>query len=349
MDSSPILFILNMAGAAALLIWAVRLARTGFERAFGGKLRLWLRRSTANRWAAAASGASAAVLMQSSTAVAVLMAGFVSTGAIGGVAALAILLGADLGSAIVAQILNARLDPVMPLLLLAGVLIFLRSSRRQLRQIGRILIGLALVFLSLDLIRASSLPLVDSTSARAVMVYLSGDVLTAFVIAAAFAWLVHSSVAAVLLFATLAAQGLLPGPAANAMVLGANLGGSIIALMLTLRADITVRRVVWINLVLRGGGAAAVLVLLSRTDLASSLPGDEPGQAALYLHLIFNGALLLVCLPLITPLMRLAAIILHDPGDQNTPGTALSNLDHSVLDQPPRAVACAVRGLVADG
>ena len=87
----------------------------------------------------------------------------------------------------------------------------------------------ALVFLSLNLIRASSLPLVDSTSARAVMVYLSGDVLTAFVIAAAFAWLVHSSVAAILLFATLAAQGLLPGPAANAMGLGANLGGSIIA------------------------------------------------------------------------------------------------------------------------
>ncbi len=88
MESAPILFVLNMAAAAALLIWAVRLVRTGFERAFGGQLRLWLRRSTSNRLAAAGCGALAAVLMQSSTAVAVLMAGFVSAGTIGGLAGL---------------------------------------------------------------------------------------------------------------------------------------------------------------------------------------------------------------------------------------------------------------------
>ena len=97
---------------------------------------------------------------------------------------------------------------------------------------GRILIGLALIFLSLDLIRDASAPLVQSAAAASAMTYLSNDLITAFLLAAIFAWLVHSSVAAVLLFATLAAQGLLPGAAANAMVLGANLGGSVIAVML---------------------------------------------------------------------------------------------------------------------
>jgi phosphate:Na+ symporter len=349
METTPLFFILNMAGAAALLIWAVRLVRTGFERAFGGQLRLWLRRSTATRVSAAASGAAAAILMQSSTAVAVLMAGFVSAGAIGGAGGLAIVLGADLGSAVVALILNSRLGVVTPVLLLVGVLIFLRSSRRQLRQIGRILIGLALVFLSLDLIRSASLPLVDSAGARSVMLYLADDTLTAFLIAALFAWLVHASVAAVLLFATLAAQGLLPAPAAFAMVLGANLGGSLIAFFLTLKSDVTVRRVVWSNLALRGGGALLVLWALSSFDLPTHLLGVSAGTQALHLHFVFNFVLLLVCLPLIGPLTRLAEGLIAAPPDQARQGQARTALDPTVQDQPRRAFACALRELVQMG
>ncbi|MBK0398161.1 Na/Pi cotransporter family protein [Limibaculum sp. M0105] len=349
MESAPTLFVLNMAAAAALLIWAVRLVRTGFERAFGGELRLWLRRSTANRLAAAVSGGLAAILMQSSTAVTMLMAGFVSSGAIGGVSGLAIVLGADVGSAVVAMVLNSRLAAVTPLLMLTGVLIFLRSSRRQLRQIGRIFIGLALVFLSLDLIRASSLPLVESEGARTAMLYLAGDPVTAFVLAACFAWLVHSSVAAVLLFATLASEGLLPTEAALAMVLGANLGGSFIAVVLTLKADAIVRRVVWVNLALRGGGAAIALILVARSVIPTDIFGDDPGHRALLLHLAFNAALLLVCLPLVGVLMRVATAVIPAPRDARSGGVSRTALDTSLQDQPKRAFACAVRELVHMG
>jgi phosphate:Na+ symporter len=147
------------------------------------------------------------------------------------------MLGADLGSAIVAQILNSQIAVLTPLLLLVGVFLFLRSARRSMRQIGRILIGLALIFLSLDLIRDASTPLTNSKAALTALNYLSVDPLTAFFLAAVFAWLVHSSVAAILLFATLSAEGVLPLGAAFAMVLGANLGGAFIAFVLTLQAN----------------------------------------------------------------------------------------------------------------
>jgi phosphate:Na+ symporter len=349
MDSSPVVILLNMAAAAALLIWAVRLVRTGFERAFGRQLRLWLRRSTTNRVSAAATGSVAAILMQSSTAVAMLLAGFMSSGAIGRAAGLAIMLGADLGSAIVAQILNSPIAFLTPLLLLSGVIVFLRSARRELRQIGRILIGLALIFIALDLIRDASAPLSASAAAQTVLLYLAGDPVSAFLIAAVFAWLVHSSVAAVLLFATLAAQDILPIDAALAMVLGANLGGSLIAFFLTLQATVAVRQVVWTNLVLRGGGAALALYLLKRLDLAEALPGGSPALQVLNLHLFFNLALLVVGLPLVGPLMRIAARLVTDP-----PGAAPENLVRSVLDlsvqnQPRRAFACAQRELIEIG
>ncbi|SEM25472.1 phosphate:Na+ symporter [Roseovarius tolerans] len=346
MESTPVLFVVNMAAAAALLIWAVRLVRTGFERALGAKLRLWLRRSTSNRLAAAGSGAATAVLMQSSTAVAVLMAGFVTTGAIGSVAGLAIMLGADLGSAIVALVLSSQLAVVTPVLLLAGVMIFLRSSARRMRQVGRILIGLSLVFLSLDLIREASLPLTGMSGAEVAMLYLAEDALLAFVIAALFAWLVHSSVAAVLLFATLAAEGVMPVDVAFAMVLGANLGGSIVAVVLTLNAESAVRRVVWCNLVLRGGGAGALLVWLANHDLPFAGLDMNAGHQALFVHLAFNVVLLLVSLPLVGPFMKMARMIVPDEPQLQAEGASRSALDPTVQNQPKRAFGCAQRELV---
>ena len=348
MENSPVLILLNLAAAAALLIWSVRLVRTGFERAFGGHLRQWLRHSTNNRFAAGFTGAAAAVLLQSSTAVALLLAGFMTAGTIGTTSGLAIILGADLGSAIVVQLLTSPLAMLTPLLLLLGVMFFLRSSRRDLRQIGRILIGLALIFLSLDLIRDASAPLSASEAARNTMAYLSGDLLTAFLLAALFAWLVHSSVAAVLLFATLAEQAILPLEAAFAMVLGANLGGALIAFFLTLQSDTDVRRVILGNLILRGGGACIVLLLLSSFELASLMSGASPLQQVLNLHLLFNGVLLLIGLGLLKPTTQLAAVF------QASNGTAHENvvrsaLDPAVMNQPDRAFACAQRELVEMG
>lgn len=340
------LFLLNIASAAALLVWAVRLVRTGFERAFGVQLRVWLRHSTSNRVRAAGCGAFSAILLQSSTAVAVLMAGFVSAGSISGLAGLAMLLGADLGSAIVAQLLNSRLSAVAPILLLAGVLIFLRSRRRTARQIGRVLIGLALIFVSLDLIREASQPLLSNPAASAVMAYFANDLMTAFLVSALFAWLVHSSVAAVLLYATMAANGILPVEAAFAMVLGANLGGCIIALLLTLSADVTVRRVVWSNLALRGGGALFALYALSVMSAPPDWFGTEPGQAALNLHIAFNAAVLLACLPIAGRIHGAAVSLLRDLPADAEPAARQSALDPEALAHPKRALSCARRELV---
>ncbi|MAN98843.1 MAG: Na+/Pi-cotransporter, partial [Roseovarius sp.] len=202
-DPNLTVFFLQIAGAAALLIWSVRLVRTGVERAFSAELRLWLRRSGQSRVLAAFTGMIAAMALQSSTAVAILTAGFVASGGIAIAAGLAILLGADLGSALVAKLLLARQAWLIPVLLLGGVVLFLRGHQRRVRQGGRILIGLALIFVSLDMLRAATEPLTDAPAAAAAMQYLARDLLTAFLIGALLAWLVHSSVAAVLLFATL--------------------------------------------------------------------------------------------------------------------------------------------------
>lgn len=344
-----VFFFLHVAGAAALLIWAVRLVRTGVERAYSVQLRAFLRRSNSSRLQAAASGVFAALCLQSATAVAVLVSNFAVKGGIGLLAGMAILLGADIGSAVVSQILLVRQDFLIPLLLLCGVALFLRSSKNEIRQMGRILIGIALIFVALDMIRAATGPLIDNPATLSVMRYLGGDVLTSFLIGALFAWTVHSSVAAVLFFVTLTAQGLLPASGATAMVLGANAGGAFLAYILTLASSFTARRMVMANLILRGGGAALVLLALSQTGSVLSWLGENEARQVINLHLAFNVALALVSLPFLGWIVPVAERMMPDRTETAADFVRSSALDPSTLDRPDRALACAAREVLKMG
>lgn len=347
METNNILMItLHIAGAAALLIWAVRLVRTGVERAFTVQLRRWLRWSSSSKLLAATSGMGTAILLQSSTAVAILVSNFVSRGSVAAAVGLTILLGADVGSAVVAQLLVLKQTFLLPALLLIGVALFLRGQQRRTRQAGRILIGLALIFVSLDMIRAATAPLTDSEGAAAVMAYLAQDMLTAFVIGALFAWLVHSSVAAVLLFVTLVSQGLLPIEAATALVLGANMGSTFIAYFLTLTAPIEARRMVLSNVALRGGGAIISLMILNIIDVPLTWLGQSEASQVINLHLAFNIGLALLALPFTSLIMRIAERLItpkFDPANGSRPLTAL---DPAALETPDRALTCATREIM---
>lgn len=312
-------------------------------------MRIWLRHSARNRPLAAATGMGAAVLLQSSTAVAVLTSNFVSKGGLATAAGLAILLGADVGSALVTQLLMVRQPILIPLLLLVGITVFLRGEGSNTRQVGRIMIGLALIFVSLDMIRAATEPMIANPATQTVMAYLGRDLLTAFVIGAVFAWGVHSSVAAVLLFVTLAGQSILPTTAAAAMILGANLGGGFIAFVLTYSAPLAARRMVMANLILRGGGAALALVAIAAMPDVLHQLGVTPARQAINLHLAFNLLLALVALPFVGPIMAaLSYLMVEKPAPADALEIA-SALDPALLDRPQRAINCAARELLRMG
>ena len=343
-------FILNLAGAAALLLWSVRIIRTGVQRAFKTELRTWLRRSSGNPPLAAGTGALAAILLQSSTAVALLVTNFATKGTLTVAVGLAIFLGADLGSAIVTQILLVRATWLVPLLLLVGVVLFLKGEQSKTRQTGRILIGLALVLVSLDMIRAATDPIRDSAAIAPFANYLANDVFSAFVVGALLAWAMHSSVAAVLMFVTFTAQGLLPVEAAMAMVLGANLGGSFIPFTLTLGAPATARIIVIGNLLLRGGGAIIALLLLANSAIPLDSLGASAARQAINLHLAYNLAIVLFGLILIKPLINILDGMISDPiSAEAVKIERISALDSSAFDEPERALACASREVLHIG
>lgn len=138
------------------------------------------------------------------------------------------MLGADLGSAVVVYFLSLNLQLLAPVLLIAGTALFFKSNTRRLRQSGRALAGVGLIFVAFGLLGEATAPLRDSSLLPAMVGYLAGDPVTAMLAGAGIAWLLHSSVAAIVLLVALATHGVVPIEAATSLLIGANVGGALI-------------------------------------------------------------------------------------------------------------------------
>ena len=340
-------FLLNLTAAIVLLLYSTRMVRTGVERAFGAELRnvfMLSRRSTVlNSFA----GVLAAALLQSSTAVALLVSGFAATGVMGVTGSLAVVLGADLGTAVAVQFLSLDIAWLTPVLLVAGGLLFLKGSARVVRQIGRVVMGVAFILLSLRMIGDATEPLRSSPYLQPVVQHLSEDLLTAFAGGAMLAFVFHSSVAAILMLAAFCAQGLLPLEAGLPLVLGANVGSGLIAVWLTRNMHGKARRIALGNLVVRLLGGIAALVLLRHVALPLDVVAGTPARQLVSFHFLFNAVLLVVFLPLVVPLAALTRYLVpaaDDPAEGRV--KPASALDRNVLTNPGMALASATRELL---
>lgn len=342
--------LLNLAGAVALLLFATRMVRTGVERAYGDFLRQKLRGILKNPLLAVGSGALLAICLQSATAVALLVGSFVGSGIVGGTAGLLAALGADLGSAIVVKLLSFNLSLLVPICLVAGTVLFMATEDRKWLQIGRILIGIGLLILSLRLIGEASHPLRDSALLPVIIGYLSTDPVTAFVVAAVITWLFHSSVAAILLFVALASRDIVPLELGAVLILGANTGGGLIAFALSRAAPPKSRTVPIGNLIMRGAGAILALIgLVSLHPPLDALGGSAP-VILVNFHIAFNFMLALIGMalaPAVYPLAEKLAMLNAPPEPEERLEVAeISALDEKALGAPNLALANVTREVV---
>ncbi|MGC4026336.1 MAG: Na/Pi cotransporter family protein [Mesorhizobium sp.] len=341
--------LLHLAGAVALLLFATRMVRTGVERAYGDLLRHRLRGVLKNPFLAVGAGGVLAICLQSATAVALIVGAFVGSGIVGGASGLLAALGADVGSALIAKLLSFNLSFLSPLCLVAGTVLFMATDKRNLLQIGRILIGIGLLILSLRLIGEASEPLRDSELLPIIVQYLAGDPITAFIVAGIMTWLFHSSVAAILLFAALAQRHIIPLDLGVVLVLGANIGGAVIAVMLS-RASPPRSRIVPIgNLIMRGAGAIFALIVIMLFKPPFDELGATPTAAMLNWHIVFNIALAIVGIIVAAGVYRIAERIATAGVKTSADDPAvieLNVLNEAALDTPMQALGNATREVV---
>ena len=338
------LIALNLFGAIALLLFGLAQIKAGILRAFGSRLRDVLAAGTRTQPRAVFAGFAVTLALQSSTATALLVAAFAERKMVSTSKGQLVMLGANAGTAATVWIVSLHMSWLSPLALLVGYLLG-RSKSNRTRGIGKALVGVGLLTLSLVLLNLASEPMRASPALASFIGVLDSAWIVAFGFAALIALLSSSSLAAVMMIASIAATGDLDAPLVIALVLGANVGGAVPPVLATLSSGADALRLTLANLSVRGGGALLLLAL------ASSLLPQAPtwfsniAEQPVQVHLLFNGALVFLAWPLASITARLFEQIVADapveskdgprhllPDDLDNPVMALANATREVLD-----------------
>jgi len=335
--------LLDLMGGVALLLWGLHMVRSGIMRAFGSELRRLLSTALRNRFLALLAGIGVTALLQSSTATALMMTSFAARGLVALVPALAIMLGANIGTTLIVQVLSFNVSAVAPVLFLVGVVAFNLGQRTPTRDLGRVAIGLGLMLLALHILLDTLAPAENAPGVRALLEAITGEPVLCVLVAAALTWATHSSAAVVLLVMPLAYSHFITPVAALALVLGANLGSAINPVLEGgSSSNPASRRLPLGNLINRVIGVVVVLSFLQPIADAFTRLEPNPARMAADFHTAFNVALALVFIFLLDSLAWLLVRLLPDPVKSPDPSTPLY-LDETAIRTPSVALACAAR------
>ena len=337
------LVLLDLMGGVALLLWGLHMLQSGILRAFGPDLRRLLAGALRNRFVAFAAGIGLTALLQGSTATALITSSFAAEGLVSLIPALAIMLGANVGTTLIVQILSFNISAVAPILFIIGLVAFRSGAGSRIKDIGRVSIGLGLMLLALHILLDTLSPAENAPGVRVFMSAVTGDPVLCILIGALVTWAVHSSVASVLLIMSLAFAQFISPYAALALVLGANLGSAINPVFEGARRDNPASyRLPLGNLVNRLVGVLLVAPWLG--PIARILQAWQPDMAKLTaeFHVAFNLATAIIFIGLLDGMARLLKRLLPDRVRESDPARP-RYLDDGALETPSLALADAAR------
>jgi phosphate:Na+ symporter len=334
--------LINILSGVALLVWGTHIVRSGVLRVFGANLRRVLSASVANRFHAFLAGLGVTSLVQSSSATAVITASFVSQNLMPLAPALAIMLGADVGTSLVVQVFSFDLSWLAPITIGVGVVLHLSRKGTRVGQIGRVAIGIGLILLALQMILNAARPLTQAAGVKVIMASISGDPMLDLLVGAIFAIAFWSSLAVVLLTAAFAASGLIGLKMALFLVLGANLGSALLALLATYGTGPIGRRVALGNICFKVLGCAITVLLLGNIEQLLAQIDPDPFRMVVNFHLAFNLLLAATMIGFTAPIARLVERL--TPAEPlRDKGVKPKHLDIGALDTPALATSNAAR------
>jgi phosphate:Na+ symporter len=334
------LALVELAGHVGLLLWGTHMVSSGVQRGFGQTLRRFLGQNLGARVRAFLTGFGITVLMQSSTATGLLATSFTASGLIGLAPALAVMLGANVGTAALCELFTLNTAYIGPPLVLIGVFFFRWSSDGRTKNVGRIVIGLGLMLMALGGLVHTLSGIESAPLLKPALQGLSSDPVLAILLAAILTWACHSSIAMVLLVASFAASGVIELPGALALVLGANLGGALPPLVSATTSP--ARRLPVGNLVVRATGVVLAAGFIGPLSGLIERYDADPGRRVVDFHVVFNVCLALAFLLSVENFAKLLTKLLPDLPAAANPAAPLY-LDQAGLSSGTVALSNASR------
>ncbi|GDX07213.1 Na/Pi cotransporter family protein [Buttiauxella sp. A111] len=336
------LTLLHLLSAIALLVWGTHIVRTGIMRVYGANLRNVLSRSVEKKPFAFCAGIGVTALVQSSNATTMLVASFVAQDLVALTPALVIVLGADVGTALMSRILTFDLSWLSPLLIFLGVIFFLGRKQTRAGQLGRVSIGLGLILMALELIVIATAPITMAPAIKDIFTSLTGDIMLNAIIGALFAIISYSSLAAVLLTATLTASGAISLDVGLCLVIGANLGSGLLAMINNSASNAAARRVALGSLLFKLVGSLIVLPFVHiLADKMHKLPLPA-SELVIYFHVFYNLIRCLAMVPFAGPMANFCRKVISEEPEIDA-RMKPKHLDPTAIDTPALGLSNAAR------
>ena len=334
-------FLIELLGAIALLLWGLRMVRTGMMRAYGSQLKRLARQNEGRIFPMLTSGFLFAILIQSSTATAIIAASFAGQKILGISSAFIVILGADIGTAVAVVIASQKITIISPILLSIGIFGFLSTEKNKTRNLFRAISGLGLILLALSMVNRVGTGLANLGDFNTILQIFISQPILMLLFGIALTYLAHSSLAIVLLAVGFVQSALLPSDAGIYLVLGANIGSGLLPVITNWKASRNTRVPVTANLLVRSFGVAILFPFVGQ--LLAAYDNLYPAIAipALF-HLALNIGVAVIGLIFSSSILKLAANLIRVE-TENDGIIEPKHLDEEALSSPGQALACAKR------
>ena len=311
--------LLSLLGGLALFLYGMQMMSSGLEAAAGSKMKLILERLTANRFLGVLVGAGITAVIQSSSATTVMVVGFVNSGMMTLNQAVWIIMGANIGTTITGQLIALDVGALAPLFAFIGVAMVVFVKMPRAHHIGQIMAGLGVLFIGMEMMSSSMMPLRDSQAFVDLMTRFSNPLL-GIAVGALFTALIQSSSASVGILQALATSGAISFSSSVFILFGQNIGTCITAVLASIGTSRSAKRATIIHLMFNIIGTVLftiLCILFPLADLVDSFTPDAPAAQIANMHTTFNIVTTLLLLPLGNQLASLAVRILPEQPEEN--------------------------------
>ena len=311
--------VFNLLGGVGLFLFGMTIMSSGLKNAAGEQMRVILEHATKNRIIAVIVGVAVTMVIQSSSATDMMVIGFVNSNLMSLTQAIGVIMGANIGTTITAQITAFNLSAYAPIILFLGTVMYLFIKKNLVKHIGEVILGFGMLFLGISIMKEAIIPLSQSAAFIEFLSTLSNPLL-AVLFGVVFTAIVQSSSSSIVIFQAFAVQGLITYDLAVYLVIGAAIGSVTPNILASLTTNRNGKRTALLNLLFNLFRAGFLLILISLfpqiTDAIQSLSPNDIGRSIANTHTIFSITAVLVELPFINHIVALSEKIIPIRGEE---------------------------------
>ncbi len=339
--------IIELFTGLAIFLYGMKIMSDALQKAAGSKMKDLLEFVTKNRLFAVFIGAAITAIIQSSSATTVMVVGLVNAGIMNLSQSVGVIMGANIGTTMTAQIIAFKFESIIPFAIILGTFLTLFSKKRRFKQIGELFLGFGLLFMGMHTMSNGMVPLKDVPQFEAFMLSLHHNPILGVLVGFFLTAIVQSSSATIGILQALALQGLVPLEAALPILFGDNIGTCVTALLAGIGTSITAKRTAILHLVFNTIGTLVFLVLLKPITSLVILTSLEEVRQIANAHTLFNIANTIIQLPFAGMLVILVTKLV--PGEDEEDLAKLVFLDKRILETPAVAVVQIVKEILRMG